>query len=1199
MAHGTQGSRGDTIPPVFCNHGAVERVVPSKPVPETLGPYRLLRSLGRGGMGEVYEARAPDGTEVAVKCIRPTLENQPEIRRRFAREARAAAKLEHPNIVRLLDFGVDAGRSFMAMELVRGGTLADWRASPPPASTLLEAFQQILQALGHAHARGIVHRDLKPENILLDHTEDGVVPKVMDFGVVHFRDEASESERNQIIGTPAYMSPEQVMQLADVMPATDIYAIGVMLFELLVGTLPYAATSAAKMIVSVMNDPIPPVVLREGYRSGQDWNAIMQRFLAKEPSERFFFAADARASLHGMDLKGAPVRQPEVASAGASLVETREGAQTRGAAVGLVSTVASTGAALAAPSTTSRAREEGTGRTAPLQLFQLRDVHFHGRDDELDLLHDHLHAAVERGQGGITLVEGEIGIGKTRFLAQLREYVEESGMMQVWSAEFDGRPSGPNVGLAMAVRRGLGVSTMDGGAIGARVERELARLGAADAWEHEALTELLTPRTMPLEAPKLTREESQWALVERTLRRACAQRPVLLVLDDVHQSDGGVLRFLEYLVQARFEHRPWHVIATYRPEHLRGDEGFAAAMERLVNLKGAQGFVRQIRLAKLGLRTLQAVVRDALPLSPGIADVVAMRAGGNPMVAVELVRHLVDSGRLDTKGTAPDPEELLHDLPIAVGALLRKRLEEADDAHLEVWQRLAFLGLRFTLPLARALFDAPRVAAQQQLDEALAAGLVAGVFVEEADDVFRIDSALLRETLLERAAENGAPAALERAAAQAKRAVLGDAAALDVARHFDRAGDVEDAYRAYVQAANDAAMGERYAQALEAYLAAEAMIDAGAPAGDAGRMHVLLGQAEAQLRLGAWEQAERAVAMTRRIAGLSRRGVPARATRLHGELARNKGDLREARPRFEAARAAAERTGDAIELAYATFGLGQLELRDGKLQHAEHRFRDAIERFSALELAAPAAAAMRELGRTAYATGLYEEALALGEEAHERSLEANDRHGAALSRILTGEVAGALGDGRSATAQFEEARDALRAVGDRHGAGLAVLAMGNIARAQDLPELARMHLEEAELVFREMGDQQHATIASLLIAALDAEEGAWDAAEPRIVHASERDAEERIDDPRFVSAIVDLARHAIFAGRGERARDLLRMASWKLERIAHESPLYDRVDEVQYLSAELAEPATQSAGGVIDWLDDDPSVSREESSTED
>lgn len=1171
----------------------MERVVTPNQVPTTLGPYRLLRSLGKGGMGEVYEAVAPDGTEVAVKCIRPTLENQPEIRRRFAREARAAAKLDHPNIVRLLDFGVDAGRSFMAMELVRGGTLADWRAAPPPASTLLEAFHQILLALGHAHARGIVHRDLKPENILLDHTEAGVIPKVMDFGVVHFRDEAAESERNQIIGTPAYMSPEQVMQLADVMPATDIYAIGVMLYELLVGRLPFSASSAAKMIVSVMNDPIPAVVLRDGYRSGQDWDAIMRRFLAKEPSERFVFAADARASLHGMDLSGAPVRQSDVASAGASAMETRGGPSTGHASFEFVSTVASTGASVPSPTSPLLRREDATGRTAPLQLFQLRDVHFHGREQELELLHDHLHDAVERAQGGITLIEGEIGIGKTRVLAQLREYVEESGMMQVWSAEYDGRPSSASVGLAMAVRRGLGVSTMEGGAIGARVAGELARLGSTDRWEHEALTELVTPRTTPLEAPKLSREESQWALIERTLRRACVLRPVLLILDDIHLSDGGVLRFLEYLVQARFERRPWHVVATYRPEHLRGNEAFAVAMERLEGLKGAPGFVRRIRLARLGLRTLQAVVRDALPLSPGIADVVAMRAGGNPMVAVELVRHLVDSGRLDASGTAPDPEELLHDLPIAVGALLRKRLEEADATHLEVWQSLAFLGLRFTLSLARALHGVADVGAQVQLDESLAAGLVAGVFVEEADDVFRLESALLREALLDRVAEVGAPADLERAAAEAKHAVLGDAAALDIARHLDRAGEVNAAYRSYVQAANDAAVGERYAQALEAYLAAEAMIDAGAPAGDAGRMHVLLGQAEAQLRLGAWEQADRAVAMTRRIAGLSRQGVPARATRLHGELARNKGDLREARPRFEAARAAAERTGDAIELAYATFGLGQLELRDGKLQHAEHRFRDAIERFAALELAAPAAAAMRELGRTAYATGLYEEALALGEAAHQRSLDASDRHGAALSRILTGEVAGALGDGRSATAQFEEARDALRAVGDRHGAGLAVLAMGNIARAQELPELARLHLEEAELVFREMGDQQHATIASLLLAALDAEDGRWDDAEPRIAHAIERDADERIDDPRFVSAIVDLARHAIFAGRADRARELLRMASWKLERIAHESPLYDRVDEVQYLSAELAEPTTESAGGVIDWLDDGPSVTRD------
>lgn len=1132
-------------------------------------------------MGEVYLAHAPDGAEVAVKCIRAHMADQPEVRRRFAREARAAAKLDHPNIARLVDFGVDAGRAFMAMELVRGGTLADWRKAPPDGPTLLQTFDAILAALAHAHARGIVHRDLKPENILLGSGPAGrPTPKLMDFGVVHFRDESGTSgESHQILGTPAYMSPEQAMQLADAAPASDLYAVGVMLFEMLTGALPFAADSAAAMIVALMNSAIPAVELREGYASESDWDGLMAKLLAKEPGDRFLFAADARAALATMRLHGRGLRLESAAPPSESVWVTA--ART------------TAGVETAIPSSEASFRREPTAisLTAPLQLFQLRDVRFRGRADVRETILDRLRRAVDDRRGGVTLVAGEMGLGKTRLLARLREHVEESGWMQVWPGEFDGRPAGPDVGLTIALRRGLGMASLDSGAARARLERYAERHGIDDPWELEALAELLIPRAGAPDTPRLGREETRWALIERVLDRATRTRPLLVMLDDVHLGDGAALRFLEYLRRGASSERQWHVVATYRPEHLRAGGPAADGIARLTSTEGSvDADAAPIELERFDLRTVQAIVSDALPMAPGVASVVAMRAGGNPMFAVELVRHLVDTGRLEATGGQVDPEELLLDLPVAVGTLLRRRLEESAGEHLHVWERMAFLGLRFAQGLARTLVAGPHPDDELALQHALSAGLVAGVLLEEDDDTLRFENALARDALLERVAERGDAPAFERAAGEAKRSWSGDAdeLALDIARHFDRAGDASAAMPLYERAALHAANEDRPTAALDAWRSVDALLDAGAVGDDIVRVRALLGQADAQLRLARWDDATKSIEVARRIAQLSRWRLPARATRLLGEIARNKGDIREARSRIEAARSAAERDEDAREYAYATFGLGRLELRDGRLQMAEGRFREARDRFAAIGDRPAEAASIRELGRTAFATGLYEEAMALGVEARSRSDEAGDRHGAALARILLGEVDGALGNGRQATEAFEVARDELRAVGDQHGAAAAVLAMGSIARAQDLPDAARAHLEEASFAFRDMGDRQQAAIAGVLLAAIDAEQGRWEQAEPRLDEALARDADERIDDPRFVSALVDLARLAIFGGRTERARSLLKIASWKLERIAHESPLYDRVDEVEYLSAELADDGEQNADAedaVIDWLD--------------
>ncbi|MFT4706002.1 MAG: tetratricopeptide (TPR) repeat protein, partial [Bradymonadia bacterium] len=303
----------------------------------------------------------------------------------------------------------------------------------------------------------------------------------------------------------------------------------------------------------------------------------------------------------------------------------------------------------------------------------------------------------------------------------------------------------------------------------------------------------------------------------------------------------------------------------------------------------------------------------------------------------------------------------------------------------------------------------------------------------------------------------------------------------------------------------------------------------------------------------------------------------------------------------EVAKVAHQRVGDQAGVAAALFGLGQLELRDGRAQESEAALREARRLYADLGDAHGEIGAIREMGRTAYTTGLYEEALELAEDALQRAEGHDDRRNSAMTRALIGEIMGALGDGRTANELFEQARDELAAIGDVHGARLATLSMGAIARSQDLADAARSHLEEAWTALSEMGDRQNAAIAALLLGAVEAEAGQWHSALPKIEEALERDAAERIDDPHFVSALVDVARLAIFGGRPDAARELLRVAAWKLERMSHGSPLYDRVDEVAYLQEALSEDDVQTVDlsaqdianmkGLNETISDDPGAS--------
>ena len=227
-------------------------------VGQTIGKYRVVSRLGRGGMGTVY--KAVDETlerEVAIKCLNPDLA-EPEVLKRFRAEAITLARLNHPNIATLFELTEHDGQLLMVMEFVRGETFDKRVAAPRRRCRSIapsSCAAQVLDALAHAHRAGIVHRDLKPANLML--TESGLV-KVMDFGLARMAGTEHLTNDGYMVGTPAYMSPEQVLG-GEIDGRADLYAMGVVLYRLLTGQLPFKADSGIAMVQKQIHDPPTPV----------------------------------------------------------------------------------------------------------------------------------------------------------------------------------------------------------------------------------------------------------------------------------------------------------------------------------------------------------------------------------------------------------------------------------------------------------------------------------------------------------------------------------------------------------------------------------------------------------------------------------------------------------------------------------------------------------------------------------------------------------------------------------------------------------------------------------------------------------------------------------------------------------------------------------------------------------------------------
>lgn len=289
---------------------------------QTVGKYRIEALIGKGGMGEVYRGvHIHLNRPAAVKVMHQRVAADPDFQARFRREAQSAAALNHPNIVQVYDFGEERGLYYLVLELVSDGslrTLMQRRAAgaPPPLNLVLDLVRQAAEGIGYAQSQRMVHRDIKPDNLLLQRqtanppTGEAYVVKINDFGLARLTEGNTLTVAGTVLGTPSYMSPEQAQGKA-LDGRSDIYSLGVVLYEALTGMQPFKGANAAEvMFKQVSAPPAPP---REVHPDiAPDLNAITLRCLAKKPEDRFQTGTELARALRAA-ISGEPLADPEPA----------------------------------------------------------------------------------------------------------------------------------------------------------------------------------------------------------------------------------------------------------------------------------------------------------------------------------------------------------------------------------------------------------------------------------------------------------------------------------------------------------------------------------------------------------------------------------------------------------------------------------------------------------------------------------------------------------------------------------------------------------------------------------------------------------------------------------------------------------------------------------------------------------------------
>ncbi|QDG52315.1 tetratricopeptide repeat protein [Persicimonas caeni] len=735
---------------------------PSSIVHETLGPFEVHESIGRGGMGVVLRGRhLEQQVPVAIKVITGSRSVDAHMRRRLRNEVQAVAALHHPGIVMVFDYGevgqstellreddVHRGTPYFVMELAQRGTLRDlagrvhWHQARAILLTLLDA-------LAHAHAAGVIHRDIKPENILLARWNGRLIPKLADFGIAFAVDGGAAT--SHCIGTPRYMAPEQINQPWRTHgPWSDLYSLGCVAYELLSGMELFQGSDVVKIyqehfraeyprLDSVV--PVPPEV--------QGW---LDKMLARDVDDRFQSAAEAAKALAAIDDHGLPDTTPaEVVSFEfAQLTPVLDALLESGSSVEspTKSTLTQLPEQWPPPTVEPMSmRIVGTG----LGLYGLRAIPLIGRDAELDRMWRALRDAESTAESRVVVLRGSQGAGKTRLVDWFTQRIKEFGAATIMRATHSAEGGGADgLGLMLARHfRILGTSDQQA----ERVIREaLAKVGIESDYDCQAMVRIARPFLEVGESENsvtIDNPTQRHAVIQRYLQALAEQRPVIIWCDDVQWGSDAI----EF---ARFVRR--HSDSTGRVLLILSatDDALAECPEErdLLDILLEQDRVDELLVEPLAPVEHERLVQELLLLEGELAREVVAKTAGNPLFAVELIGDWIEQGVLESgergfvlrEGVEPTIPDHLHQVWV-------KRFEALLDEHSDYARDALELAAALGQDVQFAEWEGVCDLAGVRLDENLAADLAERRFIRYTEAGFTFAHAIMRESI-ERLARN-------------------------------------------------------------------------------------------------------------------------------------------------------------------------------------------------------------------------------------------------------------------------------------------------------------------------------------------------------------------------------------------------------------------------------------------------------------
>lgn len=1035
------------------------------------------------------------GRDVAIKLLQPKISGDDTAQERFRREARHASTLHHPHTITLHDYGQDdEGAFYIVMELLEGTVLgkAIFKGGGLQLGRALRIGSQVLKSLGDAHRKGLVHRDLKPENIFLlsDVLGEQDYVKVLDFGLSKAvsaqqstYDEPTLTQHGKVFGTPYYMSPEQAYG-DEVTPAADVFAFGLLFYEMLVGRRPFRGKTAFDVLTKLTKEPLPRLPEPLG-------TSCIQRYLdvltAKDLKGRYddgvaalvpleaLLAGEAHAELGDIEAiyvgkrrgpRASASRAPRVPAAApvapptptpppppprppeaevglfapeelaASMehiahkpdrhprlvmeLEPDEQTIVRSDSRGpLLTGRRMPSPAAVKPATPAAGRhgmrdrnvatvihrhalvDSDEGATVVRQASSIfwNDVPLFGRESELSSLM--LSAQrVRNKSGGLLVIEGEAGIGKSRLITELQARLEGQGPFRVLRGSYaEGGGGGFGAGLRDAIEQALGIKGIDDGDAVAVAGRRFAQLGIHD--DVQILLRLLRPW--------LSSDEGAWfnmgavptayGILETVLLRAAREHPLVVVLEDIQWADPLMTGFAEHLVRSVAGQLgpvwPLLLICTQRHDEIMANADLSTAISNIGRALGRS--FAHLRLKPLTETTVHALTRQVMELEPKVRMSLASVSRGNPFFVLQglrfldMLRSMEDAGMI-RRGSLVDPR-----IPGSVAGLVHERIELLSKSHrghalvADTIRAASVLGHRFSHDLLQHyLVHLGRSDMVAVLGVIVADLQQEGLWVREPNTdpvTYRFAHSLIREALLGRLEGTEDAVRFNEAAARAKE-LDGSATErkgadwlADVAAHWRKAGDVDKAREFTLRRARVAEASWDLKAAQELYRSLEDEL-ARANVVDGVRYDALLALGRLSSRQGELGPAEdllQAAAGIARQLGNSRGEGKAMVIlgKLHTWQSRHRdalGCFRQAITSFSSLKNTTHI--DMAGLAEAQFGQAEVARVRGELASAETEFLKALDKARQSQTPEVEAYCLQGLGRADHVRGRLAGALA-------------------------------------------------------------------------------------------------------------------------------------------------------------------------------------------------------------------------------